>query len=190
MKTICKTVFQFNELNETAKQKAIENCREFNVSDEFWYECVYEDAKEIAKLLGIDISRIYFRGFWSQGDGACFEGYFQYNKQGAKKAKEYAPQDKELHRIADEYSAIQKACFYSVYGSVKQRGRYMHENCTEIDMENAKNKEEDMEEVLRDFMRWIYSNLEAQYEYLTSDEAVSEMIEANGYDFDEDGNLA
>lgn len=38
-------------------------------------------------------------------------------------------------------------------------------------------------EVLRDLARWLYRQLEREYEYLTSDEAVDESMIANDYTF-------
>jgi hypothetical protein len=35
-----------------------------------WYTSVYDDATEIARLMGIEIKDIGFSGFSSQGDGA------------------------------------------------------------------------------------------------------------------------
>ncbi len=42
-------------------------------------------------------------------------------------------------------------------------------------------------EALRDLARWLYRQLEREYEYLTSDEAVDEAIAANEYTFTEAG---
>ena len=42
-------------------------------------------------------------------------------------------------------------------------------------------------EALRDLARWLYRQLEREYEYLTSDEAVDDAITANEYTFTEDG---
>ncbi len=42
-------------------------------------------------------------------------------------------------------------------------------------------------EALRDLARWPYRQLEREYEYLTSDEAVDEAIAANDYTFTSDG---
>ena len=42
-------------------------------------------------------------------------------------------------------------------------------------------------EVLRDLARWLYRQLEREYDYLTSDEAVDEAIVANEYSFTVDG---
>jgi hypothetical protein len=42
-------------------------------------------------------------------------------------------------------------------------------------------------QALRDLARWLYRQLEREYEHLTSDEAVDEAIAANGYTFTEAG---
>jgi hypothetical protein len=50
-------VYQFDELTEKAKEKALEELYDINV-DYDWWEGVYEDAKEIGlKLTGFDIDR-------------------------------------------------------------------------------------------------------------------------------------
>ena len=60
MKTKTITVYEFDDLSDSAKEKAIENVRHGGYMDYEWYDCVYEDAKEIGKILGIDIDNIYF----------------------------------------------------------------------------------------------------------------------------------
>ena len=47
--------------------------------------------------------------------------------------------------------------------------------------------EETVTEALRDLARWLYRQLEREYDYLTSDEAVDEAIVANEYSFTVDG---
>ncbi|HAY07899.1 MAG TPA: antitoxin of toxin-antitoxin stability system, partial [Hyphomonas sp.] len=42
-------------------------------------------------------------------------------------------------------------------------------------------------EAMRDLARWLYRQLEQEYECQTSDEVVDENIEANGYTFTEAG---
>lgn len=49
---------------------------------------------------------------------------------------------------------------------------------------------DDLRECLADFSRWIYRNLEKEYDYQNSDEAVEEAIIANEYEFTEDGERA
>lgn len=57
MRTIKTKVYQFSELSEQAKKKAIEWGYDINVCHE-WWEVIYEDAAEIGlKLTGFDIGR-------------------------------------------------------------------------------------------------------------------------------------
>ena len=44
-----------------------------------------------------------------------------------------------------------------------------------------------MIEALRDLARWLYRQLEREYDYLTSDESVDDAIRANNYTFTETG---
>lgn len=195
---ICKTVYKFEELSDAAKKKAIEHWNEHGLDYE-WWDAVYEDAKEIGKLMGITITDIYFSGFSSQGDGACFEGSYEYAKGSIKAVKDYAPKDENLHSIVRDLQNIQRRSFYGLSASVKQSGHYSHEYCTDISVyDNRDNApyevdsqtEEALADTLRDFMRWIYRQLEKEYDWLTSDEQVSETLVANEYEFDEHGNWA
>ena len=193
MSKIIKTkVYQLDELTEDAKETAREWYRG-GALDYEWYESVYEDAKTIAGLMGINIDKIYFSGFSSQGDGACFEGNYSYAKQSVKKVMEYAPQDKNLHRIVKALYQLQKINFYQLEAHVKHSGHYYHEFCTRIDVSYLCGRythidtAEELTELLRDFMHWIYRQLETEYDYLLSDESVDETIKINEYTFTEDG---
>lgn len=193
-------VFKFDELSEEAQETAIEKFRENNLDYE-WWEYIYADAKTIASLMGIDIDKIYFSGFSSQGDGACFEGSYEYKKGAPKAVREYAPLDDELVRIANELQAIQKKRFYGLYASVRQSGHYMHENCTSIDVYERRTLRDGYEtdeyageevdndicDALKDLMWWIYKRLENEHDYLNSDEALKETIKDNEYEFTVDG---
>lgn len=136
-----------------------------------WHDAVFDDAKAIAALMGMDIDSVYYSGFWSQGDGACFEGSLGYRKGCAAAVRAYAPLDTELHAIADAWTAAQRPLFYQGAGSVKQSGHYNHEYCTTFSLKGpdgrwlSSEEEEALIEVARDFMRWIYHTLEREYEY-------------------------
>jgi hypothetical protein len=210
-RTIEKTVFAFDELSDRAKESAREWYREGNLDYE-WWDCVYEDAAQCGKILGIDLMtrtaklmgggtrmepNIYFSGFCSQGDGACFQGSYSYAKGATKAIREYAPDDKDLHAIADGLQEMQRKAFYRIEAQVKHRGHYYHEMCTEIDVTDSRtgnyvggDTEDACVELLRDFMRWIYKRLESEHDYLQSNESVDESIRANEYEFDEDGKPA
>lgn len=192
-RTITVTDYSFDELADGAKETAREWFRE-DIGHE-WYDCVYDDAKTCGKLLGVEIDAIYFSGFASQGDGACFEGRYAYAEQAPKRVLEYAPQDEELVRIARDLVKAQRSAFYRLTADVKHRGRYYHEYATEITVRDGDGnyapveQDEAISTALRDFMRWIYKRLENEYDYLMSDECVDEQIRANEYRFDNAGGI-
>lgn len=141
---------------------------------EYWSENVIDDAEQIGSIIGFDIDNVYFSGFWSQGDGACFTGNLYYAKGASKRIREYAPLDAELHAIADRWTALQKANFYSISGRVSQSGHYSHSGCTSFEFEDSRNQygytsggfdEDEAKQIARDFMDWIYKRLETEYEY-------------------------
>ena len=203
-------IYQFDELDDKAKERAREWYRQGNCDDSFWSECTIDDAKEIGKYMGMDVDKVYFSGFWSQGDGACFEGTWRASDVKADKLKEYAPQDKELHRIVDGLAELAKE-YPDGYFKVKHRGHYSHSRCTSFDVELPCEQEEELEydspeykalqvklgkdedtliELARDFMDWIYRALEKDWDYQNSDEQVDEAIRLNEYEFLEDGTRA
>lgn len=200
MQIIQVNLFKYNELSDSAKEKARQWWRDCNSSDNFWSECVIDDAKAIGKLMGFDIDKVYYSGFWSQGSGACFEGTFRGSEFEPGGIEKYAPQDKELHRIAAEIEKIINQ-FYAIYLKVKHSGHYYHENCTEFEIsitDNTDNEiispeaaeaEKSLIALSRDLMKWIYCNLEKEYEYQNADEQIAESIEANDCDFTEEGKV-
>lgn len=60
------------------------------------------------------------------GDGACFEGRWHWQPAAPRKIREYAPQDRELHRITDALQAVQKRNFWQLQAEISHRGRYCH----------------------------------------------------------------
>jgi hypothetical protein len=125
---ICTTVYQFPELSDAAKEKARSWYRDLGTHDD-WWDAVYEDFERICGILGIRLKTtsvrlmggsarqkpcIWFSGFWSQGDGAAFEGYLSHAKGAKRLIRDYAPQDTTLHDIADRLHAIQRRNFYQL----------------------------------------------------------------------------
>ena len=188
--------YTIHELSETAKENAHKQW--LNNFEFFGAEYVIDEAKQIAALMGWEIDKIFYSGFWSQGDGGCFEGTMRYAKGCYKNVCEYVPKDTELQRIAKEWQDVQKRAFYALRAKVKQSGHYMHSGCTSFDctdtrtqwgyLENAE-IEESIIQVGRDFMDWIYKQLESAYEYETSLEFFIEECEANNYEFDQSGQM-
>jgi hypothetical protein len=196
------TVYQFDELNPEAKERARDWYREASSADfaEFHAESMYEDFLRVAEIFGITIRTyrktygIYWSGFSSQGDGASYAGHYRYAKGTPKKIREYAPQDTELHRIADDLQHLQRLCFYTLTASINAgNSHYSHSGTMRFEVENrlggevAEGYQENLTQLLRDFADWMYRQLEKEYEYQNSDEVVDENIRANEYEFTENG---
>lgn len=204
------TVFHLDVLSDEARETARAWYRN-GAFDYDWFEFVYEDFERICKILGVRLDTravglygggtrrkpcIWFSGFWSQGDGACFEGLYSHAKAASRNIREHAPKDEELHRIADTLQAIQRRNFYQLHAVVAHRGHYYHELSMAISVERDSPVSQEMTadaegaviEALRDLARWLYRQLEREYDYLTSDEVVDEAIVANEYTFTEDGH--
>lgn len=189
---ISTTVYQYDELTPEAQEKARDWFRSASEGDNFYSECVIEDATTIGALMGITIDDVYWSGFWSQGSGACFIGAYRYAKGATKSVKAYAPQDAELHRIAEALQSLQRKNFYALTARMTHRGHYQHSGCLSVDVEDSRDRyratpEDDLTQLMRDFADWIYKQLESAYEWDNSDEQVSENIRCNEYTFTESG---
>ncbi len=191
---------RFEALSEGDKQIILDRYRDINV-DHDWWDCVYSDFTEDMKAVGIAVTSMYFSGFWSQGDGACFEGCVD-DWRLFLKSLGYTDELMVQH-FADHASF-----------SVSHSGHYYHENCTRFDAEfclpdeyvdeehfleycgfgeelrdaaliavlskfDGRKLEDEFAEAFKDHMRDLYRRLENEYEYLTSDEAVLETLHAN-----------
>lgn len=221
-------VYQFDELSDRAKEKAREWYRSASADDSYWSENVIEDAATVCERMGFDVRQrsvklmgggtrmepaIYFSGFWSQGDGACFEaswspssimsiGDFACEYPGTWQDTDGKWQESksnlELQRIHAE--SVRLAALdpeNQISWQCRQSGRGNAEYNTTFDYDDERNENddgnmpEDIEDAhienARDAMRWIYRQLESEYEWQNADEQVDESIRANEYEFTEDG---
>lgn len=197
---IQKTVFQFDELGERAKQSACDWYRCAIEGDNFFAESIIEDATRMGAVLGIDTDKFSWSGFWLQGDGASFVGSYRYAKGSARRIREEAPQDKELHRIADALQAAQRSHFYRLQAGVTRSGlsnHYSHSGTMSVEVTDCENEyrdvgaaEENVRACLRDFADWVYRSLETEWDYQNADEQTAETIRANEYEFTAEGARA
>ena len=198
--TASESGLRWDQLNAGAMQAAYERYRDWNVENIDWWEYIYEDATRMGALMGITIDKIQFSGFWSQGDGASYSGSYSAAPDAVAKIKAEAPQDAELHRIAEKLTELQIA-YGPLYGRSIQvkittdNSRYCHEMTMNFGIEDDEGDEpvgrrtKELVDTLRDFARWIYSSLEQEYDYLTSEECVMESLASGDYSFDEDGRI-
>jgi hypothetical protein len=217
--TITTDAYSFDELSDKAKERARSWYRESRYSDSSEFDFTIEDFVTITEIIGISFDThtvnlhgggtrqepdIWWSLSYSQGDGACFEGNYYHTADSCAKIREHAPQDAELHRIADELNRIQAAEVLLGRPTLTARikkidSHYSHENTVSIDVDYDEEvtgvvdlpcypNPEQIEDLMRDLMRWLHKSLRDEDEYRSSDEAVDEDITANEYMFDEDGD--
>ena len=181
MREITVKVYAFAELSEAAKERALNAFRytdvEFN-----WYEDTFGTIRTAGELLGLDIGQIYFDAY----SYCIFDAHYRYVR-GAVKAvrKEFSWAD-DLCKVAKDLQDLQKRHFYSLSCAVTKGRSMNYYRCFRFGEDYEC---EDLGDIIDDFAHWARILLRDEYKYLTSDEAVKEMIEANEYEFDEAGKL-
>jgi hypothetical protein len=73
MQAVIETTYTYEQLDDNAKEKVKAWWYEHGLWDR-WYEDTYEQFKEEGYELGFLIGKMYFSGFYSQGDGASWSG--------------------------------------------------------------------------------------------------------------------
>lgn len=203
---------RFEALNRQDKDAILEEHRDYNVGDGYeWWDGVYENFISDMKEIGIVVAShavasrrgtyerpsIFFSGFWSQGDGACFEGHVDDWTTFIKTA---FPNDTEEYTPLWTESEAGSPSLYWTHS-----GRYYHEqSCTfhsDFDIGNGYDSDEqplryavrqaiveyaeilaekmfeEAEEFIKGKMKELYKALEEEHDYLTSDDAVLDAIE-------------
>jgi hypothetical protein len=206
-------LYTFDELEESAKETAREWYR--STSDSSDFDSTIEDFAIIGEAMGVNFDthqvrlygggtrqepNVYWSGFASQGDGACFEGTFTLTGKAGEAIRAHAGEDGELHRIADALDAIAARYPKGVSGKIHRPygTHYSHARTMFVDaytLDEAEEEETDMEdadaeavqELFRDLADWLYKALGEENDYRDSDENVDESILANEYTFTETG---
>lgn len=173
MRTVETKVYQFSELSESAKEQAIQEFWDINVTHE-WWESMYEDAENIGlKITGFDIDRNYCIGYLIASAGEVSDKII-------KTHCEICETYKSAKRFLSEWDSLVEK-----YSDGIQKDRVTDENEQEFD-----NEAEDLEqEFLTDILNCYLNLLQREYEYQTSSEAIIDAIEANGCEFTETGEM-
>ena len=192
---VTATAYTFKELEPLAQEYAVEHNRDF-FDDHEWWDYVYDWWKdEKLPALGFVFEdekqhRIMFSGFSSQGDGACFECHvdvYQFMK---------------AHKLCNQYRSLAYWIRYDrlAWALIKHmyHTRYYHYNTMGIEAEfeyyacdnvesadRASEQLEDLSKIIieeaRDQAKKLYRALEKEYEDLTSDEHIREILEINDH---------
>ena len=174
-KMIQKTIslYKYNELSKEAQEKVLSHFQEnndFYFLEESLNELLSEKLEK-NKIKIIDGLQLYYSLSYSQGDGACFTGNFQW--------KGYDIRIKKAGSYCHEYSAD----FYISHYDKNHLG--------------FEDEEEEANEGIYEKFKELYRSIcceikEAGYEnieYENSEEAIKENIESNEYTFREDGEI-
>jgi hypothetical protein len=173
MKTIQTTVYEFDELNDDAKEKAREWFRE-HALDYDWWESIYEDAANIGlRITSFDLER----NRHAKGEFKFFGGASQCAGLILTEHGKDCETFKTATAFLKDLEALNKAC-------------------AEVDGDDETNAEfeawQDKRGLLeQDFERSLLEDysiiLQKEYEYQLSNEQVDESIRANEYTFTETG---
>lgn len=218
MRTETVTLYTFAELPEEIQARVLAKYpREHFVDDSFWYEHIIDGWKEKLDRLGIAVDNIWFSGFYSQGDGACFTG-----RVDMADALRAGLIDTPVPGIVSRYLEDDPIGI-----TLLHRGRYYHEQSITFDADDADDEvfdtaardlldatgwepdtlkgqlqyedyEEEFDEAIgdiieaiedacRDLMQDIFIDLRNEYEYLTSDEYLRKYLIDSDLEFTADG---
>jgi len=170
MRIVETKVYSFSELSEDAKKKVLENLHDINVNYD-WWDSTYEDAANIGlKIDSFDLERgRYCKGslIWSAPEVAA--NIFRDHGDTCETFK-------TATNFMEQWQPV-----FNDYMDESSKGYESAENEDKLsELEN-----EFLSSLLEDY-RLILQN---EYDYLASEEAIIESIEANNYEFTEEGKL-
>ncbi len=167
MKTRTINVYEFKELSDEAKKKAIEKLSSINVDFE-WWDATYMDAENIGlKITSFDLDRN------RHAKGSFMESGLTTANKIITEHGDQCESYKTAKSFLDEYLPKREAW------EKENEGWYFDDEDEGVDL-----RDEFLKSILEDYAMM----LEKEYEYQTSREAIIESIEANEYEFDEEGN--
>lgn len=171
MRTVKVNLYSFNELSEEAKEKAIENLRDVNVYGG-WWDWISDDAERIGlKIESFDLDRHLH----------CEISPYVSALECAQNIVNNHGETTDTYKVAEQFLDDHEEPF----------SRYMDESSEDYESSELEDNLLYLEEEFFKDMGNEYAKiLQIQYEYLYSDEAIIETIEANEYEFTEDGELA
>ena len=186
------TVYKFDEASDILKSKILEKHRDFYISDPDWYHNALYDFQNILENTGVIVSDndISFSGFCSPGDGASFKpGIFDENLfidhivKDVKKAKRL----KKLYNLSAFSFYTSKTYNYGNYTKYTLNIEFLTDN------KNINKLLDEFESLVHEWHTKksmdLYKILNKEYDTLTSDEMISEVLTINEYYFNNNGDI-
>lgn len=184
------TVYQFDELSEEAKQKALESLYDINVEHDFW---TYDDFMlELAEGYGIKLNLrdmcfdLYHREFYLDLHDHSRSGdtpsYIENEKLFLKRSG-IDLRSKDAKELIANGIGLDTQHYGGGSGATKiDVDRYASEVSAET--------EQKLQDTLSEFEQEALKTLQQEYDWRTSEEAIIDTINANEYEFYADGTLA
>ena len=172
--TTTRTLYQFDELSDKAKEKARDWYREGTLGYD-WWDSTYDDAKSVGLIIdGFDLDRN------KHVDGSL-------NVSGLESCKLIIADHGES---CDTYKLAVE--FLPQFEALDKKLEDMQAN--EENEESELDIEDEIETLEKEYvyqLREEYASmLQNEYEYILSDESIDENILANEYEFTENGGRA
>ena len=189
MRVITKTVYDFDELNEAAKQRAIENQRKSFYY--FWSDENIATLKAFGEIFPIKIID------WEYGD----KNFVNFEMQCTYEIERLSGVRLLSYITNNYYNSLWKGKYYSKGINLSRHSKIIMENSytlTGYHMDNAilspiydfmKNPTDctDFEDLMEECLySWVYACRD-DTQQACSDEGIIESIKCNEYEFDEDG---
>lgn len=168
MREVTVKLYHYDELSESAKEKVLEHLSDINV-DYDWWDSIEDDAEQI----GLDITEfdLYHRTIKGKFLISAEDVANTIIKNHGDKTETY----KTASAYLDDLSRLRKDCN------------------NEKDLMDGLDDEPDTEELDKEFLHSLLQDylimLQKDYDYLTSKEAIIETVNANEYEFREDGRF-
>lgn len=163
MKTVEIKLYKFSELSEEAKERVLTDHYDINLFPE-WWDSTYDDAAQIGlRITEFDLDHKSISGKFIDSAPAVAEAILSEHGKMCETYKTAKSFLSDLDELTGKYPNI--------------------EDCPEDEIEAP--EDDFLHSILEDY-RIILDN---EYDYLTGKEAVIETIEANEYDFTEDGKI-
>ncbi len=167
------TLYKFSELSQTAKEKVLNKHYDINVDCQ-WWKSVYDDALNVGiKITGFDIDR-----------GSCCEIKKFDCLEVARLIKCEHGESCETYKLSEKYLDSYDNIVHKYSDGINTDR--VHEDKIE-DFDIAADELEN--EFRNDIANAYLTILRNEYDYLTTEKAIIERIEANEYEFTEDGTI-
>ena len=179
MRIIETKAYQFHELDEQTKEKAIDNYRYVSVEHDSWWDFVKEDLISVGiELRSFDIDR-----------GSFAEIHLEDFYKTCELILKWHGENRETYKIAERYIKEYDSIKAKIDNLELQETNDSDEEHLNKLMQLDKDLEDLDEEYQKEFSEEVLSILRREYEYMVSDEHTIEIFEANEYEFTDKGKL-